>query len=466
MTQEFSRKGAKARRRLSGESFSFAACCLLLAACCLLSSVFSAQTANQSPTPQPATTQASPSPTPASTPTPTPTPPLTLHQWGAVTLFHGLPSDRVRAIAQGPDGAMWFGTDGGLAKYDGRRTQAVTVEGLTSMRVLALKLDEDGALWVGTEDGAGALVNGEFRAIPETAGKVITSIITPERGRAILASEEGVIFDCHVSADNSLSIRTIPEKPLESADFERPGPLNLTSLALKDNVLYVGTRSRGVIAIEAGAVTEIRSVPRPFFVETIEQDAQKHLWFGAKAKAEESGLYEASDTLRPKKIGTGLGMVTALRAGLHDDMWVGTDGRGSFHYDTSDSRLKERRAGFVPITSMQSSLTAKRSSGSARIGASVATTPMHRASKMFLPWRKATSSAHSFKLPLEGFSPARIAGFSSMTPRQPCGYPSKNYLKALSMRLQKTGMVASSSARAAVFIEPRSPRVTAQARHR
>ena len=236
---------------------------------------------------------------------------------------------------------MWFGTDGGLAKYDGRRTQVVTVEGLTSKRVLALKLDEDGVLWVGTEDGAGVLVNGEFRAIPEAAGKVITSIITPERGRAILASEEGVIFDCRVSADNSLSISTIPDKPLESADFERPGPLNLTSLALKNNVLYVGTRSRGVIAIEAGAVTEIRSVPRPFFVEAIEQDAQNRLWYGAKAKAEDSGLYEASDTLRPKKIGTGLGMVTALRAGLHDDMWVGTDGRGSFHYDTG-ARLIER----------------------------------------------------------------------------------------------------------------------------
>src|SRR6185369_16079165 len=45
-----------------------------------------------------------------------------LHQWGAVTLFHGLPSNHVRAIAQDDDGVLWFGTNGGLAKYDGRRT--------------------------------------------------------------------------------------------------------------------------------------------------------------------------------------------------------------------------------------------------------------------------------------------------------------------------------------------------------
>src|SRR5205085_4451081 len=42
-----------------------------------------------------------------------------LHQWGAVTLFHGLPSDRVRALAQDAEGALWFGTDNGLARYDG-----------------------------------------------------------------------------------------------------------------------------------------------------------------------------------------------------------------------------------------------------------------------------------------------------------------------------------------------------------
>src|SRR5215207_1828687 len=68
-------------------------CCLLPAACCLLARSQS-QTENAS-----------------------------LHRWGAVTLFHGMPSDRVRAVAQGPDGAMWFGTDAGLARYDGRRIQ-------------------------------------------------------------------------------------------------------------------------------------------------------------------------------------------------------------------------------------------------------------------------------------------------------------------------------------------------------
>jgi signal transduction histidine kinase len=337
MKRKVSRIDAKAQSRRLAESFAFTAFCLLLSFC--FTAILSAQNANQSPTPQTATAQSSPTATP--TPTPTPTPPLTLHQWGAVTLFHGLPSDRVRAIAQSKDGAMWFGTDGGLAKYDGRRTEAIAIEGLMSKRVLALKVDESGALWVGTEDGAGVLINGEFRYLKETAGSTITSIITGERGRAILASLQGVIFDCRTNADNSFNVKTIPEKPLTSADFERPGALNLTSLMMKDGVLYIGTRSRGVIAIENDVVSEIKSNPRPFFVEALEIDARGSLWYGAKAKAEDSGLYKAQDVLRPVKTGTGLGMVMSLRAGAHEDMWAGTDGRGVFHYDDS-SRLIER----------------------------------------------------------------------------------------------------------------------------
>ena len=96
-----------------------------------------------------------PTPSAAPSPLPSPTPPPNLHQWGAVTLFHGLPSDRVHAIAQTEFGVTWFATDGGLARYDGRRTSAINAEGLPQGRVLALKTDESGALWIGKGDKSG-----------------------------------------------------------------------------------------------------------------------------------------------------------------------------------------------------------------------------------------------------------------------------------------------------------------------
>jgi len=123
MKRSISRKGAKPQRKPLSEFLALFAFCLLLTAYCLLPSAFSSLAQVF-----PAQSEPTPAPRPLPSPSPSPTPPPNLHQWGAVTLFHGLPSDRVHAIAQTADGVLWFATDGGLAKYDGRRTQAVTAE--------------------------------------------------------------------------------------------------------------------------------------------------------------------------------------------------------------------------------------------------------------------------------------------------------------------------------------------------
>ncbi len=174
----------------------------------LLPRVFSQ---NQTASPQP-------SPSPLPLPSPSPTPPPNLHQWGAVTSFHGLPSDRTHAIAQTEFGVTWFATDGGLARYDGRRTNAINAAGLPPGRVLALKTDESGALWIGTDNGAARLANARFETVKETAGKVITYIITPQPGRAIMASEGGQIFDCQVKPAAAAASTNRPGEPRPSKD--------------------------------------------------------------------------------------------------------------------------------------------------------------------------------------------------------------------------------------------------------
>ncbi|MGA9996919.1 MAG: two-component regulator propeller domain-containing protein [Pyrinomonadaceae bacterium] len=263
-----------------------------------------------------------------------------LHQWGAVTLFHGLPSDRVRAIAQGPDGTMWFGTDGGLARYDGRRTQAVVDDGLPQGRVIALKVDADGTLWIGTEKGAARLVDQRFIPVKETAGKVITAIITPERGRALMTSEQGLVFDCRVKQDGALDVKTFPDEPLTSADKDHPGPLQMTSIVEVGGVFYIGTLSRGLMMIEGNQVKEVQSRPRSFFIQAVERDGRGQLWTGARARPEESGLVASTNPLQPARVGETTGTVMTLRAGVRGDVWAGTDGRGAFHFN--GSRLVER----------------------------------------------------------------------------------------------------------------------------
>ena len=336
MTRRISRKGAKPQRKPLRNLLALFVFCLLPTVL-LLPSVFS-QNETASPQAQP---------TPAASPSPSPTPPPNLHQWGAVTSFHGLPSDRTHAIAQTEFGVTWFATDGGLAKYDGRRTQAITAEGLPAGRVLALKADESGALWIGTDNGAARLWNGKFDPIKETAGKVITAIITPQKDRAIMSSENGQIFDCQVKQpaavsspsrsgeandDVSFAVRTIPDQPLQSTDKDHPGSLKITSLAFLNHTIYAGTKSRGLLLIEGGEAKEVTSKPRSYFINALETDSQGRLWVGVKARAEDSGLFDETELLKPSKANGATGPVMAIARGPHDDIWVATDGHGAFHF--------------------------------------------------------------------------------------------------------------------------------------
>ncbi|MGI8898248.1 MAG: sensor histidine kinase [Pyrinomonadaceae bacterium] len=289
----------------------------------------SSQSGNTQPSPSP---NASPTPSPA--PSPSPTPVTGLHQWGAVTLFHGLPSDRVLALAQGPDEAMWFGTDAGLAKLEGRRTQAISHPNLPSGRVLALKTDEAGVLWIGTESGAVRMLGGSFEVVRETVGKAITAIIAPEHNRVVMATEQGMLYECRKNEDGTLHVRQLLKQPLESADRDRPGLLPLTSLNVVDGKLLAGSLSRGLLTIENGTAKESPLQPPSYFVRALETDADGKLWLGARGRKEESGLYQGTAPHNLLRVGAPTGSISAIRGG-NGEVWVGTDGHGVFRFSSS-----------------------------------------------------------------------------------------------------------------------------------
>ncbi|HLN99433.1 MAG TPA: two-component regulator propeller domain-containing protein [Pyrinomonadaceae bacterium] len=298
---------------------------VLFCAFCLLPSAFSA---TQSEAGQ---LQASPSPTPSTSPLPSPSPtPVTgLHQWGAVTLFHGLPSDRVHAIAQGADGSMWFGTEAGLAKFDGRRTQTITISSLAAGRVIALQSDQTGAIWVGTQTGAARMFWGHFDVVTETLGQTVTTIIAPDPGRVLLATEQGNIYETRTAADGSIQTKSLLTQPLESADREHPGSLVITSLAVINNKLVAGSMSRGLLTIEDGMAREVETRPSLFFIRALELDGKGRLWLGARVKKDEPGLLTGSGFSNFLRNDLATGTVTTVRT-FGDDVWAATDGHGVF----------------------------------------------------------------------------------------------------------------------------------------
>ncbi len=87
------------------------------------------------------------------------------------TQSDGLAGNVVYAIAQGPDGAMWFGTNHGLSRYDGTVWQSYGMtDQLIGEDVYAVTVDEDNVVWAGQKGGVSKLMSGKHpvgrRSVP------------------------------------------------------------------------------------------------------------------------------------------------------------------------------------------------------------------------------------------------------------------------------------------------------------
>src|SRR5262249_1336396 len=80
------------------------------------------------------------------------------------TTKDGLPGDDVNIIHQDRRGALWFGTQGGLARLkDGTFTAYTVAEGLVGAQVRTIYEDAEGILWIGTyDDGLSRFRDGKF----------------------------------------------------------------------------------------------------------------------------------------------------------------------------------------------------------------------------------------------------------------------------------------------------------------
>jgi signal transduction histidine kinase/ligand-binding sensor domain-containing protein len=253
-------------------------------------------------------------------------PPQNFHQWGAVTLFNGLPSDNVRAIAQTADGILWFGTDNGLARFDGRRVSTAAIN--DAGKIFALETSADGRLWIGTEKGAFFYDGADFQLVEETKNIHITSILISDK--VWFSSGEGVIFSVvRDEKTGSPTAERVPAEPLRGSDGQ---PLKITSLAQIGDRLVAGTRSRSILLVENNRASETFSSPRPYFINVLSQNEQGNVWLGADADESSSGFFSLEDALRPVRIGTKLGNVSAIEPDGTGDVWVGTEKKGLFRF--------------------------------------------------------------------------------------------------------------------------------------
>jgi signal transduction histidine kinase len=245
--------------------------------------------------------------------------------WDAITMFHGMPSRNVRAIAQDGDGFLWFGTDAGLVRYDGQRVERVALD-RSHGEVLALAAGSDGRLWVGTEHGAYVRSASGVQEVALTTAQPISAILIAPDGRVRLASRRGRIFSCSGDARRVEVLGPETASLLRRADGSE---LELASLGLRGASVVVGSRGRGLLALDGAALSEIKDPLRPFFVNAIAA-AGSGLTFGADTNATGRGLFTLEgDRVRPLDVRTG--PVTAVAYDANGGVWAGTRERGLVH---------------------------------------------------------------------------------------------------------------------------------------
>jgi len=120
------------------------------------------------------------------------------------TVQNGLPQNSVLAIAQTPDGYLWFGTENGLARFDGvrfvtfdkRNTPALKTDEIT-----ALLVDHHGNLWIGSQGGGLILFSqGAFKSVTnqfELASDSVSALFEDDVGNLWIGTDGSGLIRIH-----------------------------------------------------------------------------------------------------------------------------------------------------------------------------------------------------------------------------------------------------------------------------
>lgn len=240
----------------------------------------------------------------------------------------GLPALTVNDIVQDENGFLWFGTQSGLARYDGvnmRVFRSAEAPGsLTDSYITALAIDNQDRLWVGTLEGGLCLLqasDGTFRCLhPEEDGLPSEAVLS------LYASDEAIWAGSDVGRITRISPDTLATKIYQVTDE----PSEITALAGgPGGELWAGTRDQGLLRIDP-ATGDVRAFHHSnrgnsLAAETVHAllFVGETLWIGTsagldrRAKSGRGFEHVALDGGPPDE-------VTALLRDTDQSLWVGT----------------------------------------------------------------------------------------------------------------------------------------------
>ena len=147
------------------------------------------------------------------------------------TVEQGLPDDEVNAIAQTPNGFLWVGTDGGLARFDGAHFTQIRLRAGKSKEIPVsfLVTAEDGALWVGTDSGLAHIPSAALDHFDRSLVTMYHPGVGPSDRISCLLIRKGILWVGTGRGlyrfDRGHFVTVIPDEPISTMDQTSDGHL-------------------------------------------------------------------------------------------------------------------------------------------------------------------------------------------------------------------------------------------------
>ncbi len=254
----------------------------------------------------------------------------------------GLPEETVQAIQQTSDGALWIGTTGGLARFDGNRFVSYSrsnTPAIPDNSVFCLLAAHDRSLWLGTE-GGGLLhfENGTFQHYGAPQGLTdgfVRSLVEDETGRLWIGTDNGLF--------------RMSKGVIQRVDTSQFTPTLAVHSIYEDQQHRIWVGGLRLLMFDGDRVQEfrLRGAYSQNRVKSILQTSDGTVWVGTVGGVQRLGVggFQSLSGIAAT--------VRSLRQTADGTLWIGTIGHGLFTYAGGNLR-KVSGTGLLPSNTVLS----------------------------------------------------------------------------------------------------------------
>lgn len=306
----------------------------------------------------------------------------------AWTKRDGLPQNTVEAIAQTPDGYLWFGTVEGLVRFDGSTFRVFNVrntpqlemnyvsalwtardsslyignyagtilrmrdgvlhpvarpKGLEHLMIRRMLEDSRGDLWVATTNGLLVVRGDSVRRVYTVAdglpANVILSVCEADDGRIFAATVAGIWVsagDCFEPWMRGMTTKTSLPFDYSFTQKQSLDAIPTDLLCDRKGSLWIATRSRGLFRYSGGSLTSYGGMPglKDASIQRLAQDHRGTIWIGTAGHGlwrYANGAFSSYTT----EDGLSADEIMSLFDDREGNFWVGTSSAGVNRFTNS-----------------------------------------------------------------------------------------------------------------------------------